>query len=300
MRFTVHVVDESGKPISAAHASIMFNQDAVSLGKNIELKEITDDNGNFTGEGYSEYGLPVFRQLLSKDGYYNSGVMLPNFANPVDGKWQPWNGVYTTIMRRIGNPIPLYARRIEVQIPSNTQPCGFDLLEADWVAPFGKGKISDFVVTITNLQYRNSNDFDVAAKVSFSNADDGIQEIQLPKEFTNSVFKWPRLAPENGYQSKFDAHHLWLNLPTGSGKLIETSNESQAYFFRVRTSIQNGKILSALYGKIQGGIFIGVNDAKACAIGFSYYLNPTSLDRNLEFRSNLFKDLPPLEEINAP
>jgi hypothetical protein len=75
--------------------------------------------------------------------------------------------------------------------------------------------------------------------------------------------------------------------------------EDQNYFFRVRTVLdEQGRIKSALYGKISGDIKFGVNRV----IRFNYYLNPTSLDRNLEFdpKRNLFTRLRSLEEINEP
>jgi hypothetical protein len=63
------------------------------------------------------------------------------------------------------------------------------------------------------------------------------------------------------------------------------------YFFRVRTvRDQSGKIISAHYGKIYGDFFFGCS---ASYIDYTYYLNPTPNDRNVEFKpgSNLFTDL---------
>ena len=61
-----------------------------------------------------------------------------------------------------------------------------------------------------------------------------------------------------------------------------TKQQERGYFFRVRTAEENGRIISANYGKITGDIGIDPRDAKNCTVTFTYYLNPTSLDRNME------------------
>ena len=71
------------------------------------------------------------------------------------------------------------------------------------------------------------------------------------------------------------------------------------YFFRVRTVLNKaGEVESALYGKIHGDFSLDHNGV----FGFSYYLNPTPNDRNLEFdtRQNLFTKLRPEEWVSQP
>ncbi len=301
MRYTLHVIGEDGKPIPGVKTASSFNKDAISYGQKIQVSATTDDNGNFTAEGYSDDG-KALGKLMSKDGYFDSGVSAGPFEIFENGHWLPWDQTYTTVLRKIGTPIPLYVKRMNATIPVTGTPCGYDLEVADWVAPYGKGKVTDYIVTVTNLQYRSDNDSEISATVTFPNDGDGIQEIQLPKEFANSVFKWPRLAPEAGYLPQLETHRLWLNVERGHTQSIDTANENQAYFVRVRTVKQGGKIVSALYGKILGGIGVGPNGGKnGGVIGFTYYLNPTSLDRNLEFSGNtLFKDLPQSETTHVP
>ena len=161
--------------------------------------------------------------------------------------------------------------------------------------------MADFFVTVTKFHYDSSDDSDVSALITFPNDDDGIQEIELPKEFAASDFKWPREAPINGYSSKFEARRLWKNIETGKTQHITTSKPTQAYFFRTRTLKKDGVIVSALYGKISGGIGVGSISGKSAIIGFTYYLNPTPNDRNLEFSGKtLFPNLPQEEIIRLP
>ncbi len=303
MRLTVHVIDEDGKPVPEAQGTFLFKEDLASLDKPHEYQVTTDNNGNFTLDAHSNDGvLGSTGQAIHKDGYYNSSVNAGPFETFENGHWLPWDQTYTTVLRKIGTPIPLYVRRLAVKIPAAVNEArGFDLVEADWVAPFGKGKVRDFIVTVTNAQYRSDNDYETNAAITFSNPDDGIQEVQLPPQFANSVFKWPRLAPENGYQSKLETQRLWLNIQRGHTQSINTAKEDQAYFFRVRTLKQGGKILSALYGKILGGISVGYGSANYGFIQFTYYLNPAPLDRNLEFSGNsLFTNLDSDEIFHAP
>lgn len=303
MRFTVHVVEEDGQPIPGVNATFMFNESAVGFGKLIEVNAVTDNNGAFTVEGYSENGVIGTKSHgLNIDGYYDGFINAGHpFYTIKDGRWLPWGQTYTTILRKIVTPIPLYVKRVSIGVPATGTPIGYDLEEGDWIAPYGKGLVADILVAIANLQYRGSNDSDVSATISFPNAGDGIQEVKLPTEFANSVFIWPRKAPEAGYQSSLEARRLWLNIKAGNTQNITTFNEKQAHFFRVRTVKQGDQIVSALYGKIRSGIAVGPGDGKNATIDFTYYLNPTSNDRNLEFSGNtLFKNLTRRETMHAP
>jgi hypothetical protein len=190
---------------------------------------------------------------------------------------------------------------VRIGIPVSGAPVGYDLEGGDWVAPYGRGRVADLVVHVTNLECRSANDFDVSATISFSNDGDGIQEIRLPKEFASSMFIWPREAPETGYQLKLEARSLWLNVQAGNTHAITTFNDGQAHFFRVRTVKEGNEIVSALYGKMKGGIGVGPGDGKNATIDFTYYLNPTPNDRNLEFSGNsLFKNLTRHETKHEP
>ena len=78
----------------------------------------------------------------------------------------------------------------------------------------------------------------------------------------------------------------------GQGAKDDMNNPNRNYFFRVRT-VKNdeGNIVSAYYGKIYGDF-----------MQFSYYLNPTPNDRNIEFdpKQNLISSLDALEQVSAP
>jgi hypothetical protein len=172
----------------------------------------------------------------------------------------------------------------------------------DWVTPYGKGLTKDFIFTL-HQEWRGNYDYDVQGEMSFKNPLDGILETSIPDVGKNSQFRWERQAPENGYEPKFQLQNT--GYPTGSGKKpvrsFKSQDEWQGYFFRVRTVEQNGKIVSAHYGKIRGGIAVYPNDPKP-KIVFTYYFNPTPSDRNLEWdtKKNLFGGLTDMESPREP
>jgi hypothetical protein len=76
---------------------------------------------------------------------------------------------------------------------------------------------------------------------------------------------------------------------------------NKKYIFRVRTQKDGDKIVSALYGRINQGLQLAPNSPKTCGISIYYYLNPTPLDRDLEYSGeSLFKNLPNDQHPNAP
>ncbi len=68
------------------------------------------------------------------------------------------------ILKRIGKPIPMYARKVQIEIPEINKPVGFDLVEGDWVTPYGKGKQADFIFQ-AERRWVSRNDFDIDSEV---------------------------------------------------------------------------------------------------------------------------------------
>jgi hypothetical protein len=248
---------------------------------------ITDTNGLFiasqavesSGGGYS------FGFSAEKDGYYTtrSGLEL-------DAKYDPvkWNPTVTLILKKIGKPVAMYAKRVEKGPPVFNEPVGYDLMVGDWVGPYGKGITAD-VIFFGKLDQKSRNDFDYKLTVSFPKPDDGIQEFGVSDGEKGSGLRSPHEAPTNGYAIevfKTMSHH------PGLGAKDDMNDPNRNYFFRVRTAKDNeGNIVSAHYGKIYGDF-----------MQFSYYLNPTPNDRNIEFdpKQNLLGGLQSFEQVTTP
>ena len=107
----------------------------------------SDTNGNVVVSGKSGGELNYY---VKKDGYYTTdghyefsgvdGIIIK------DGKWQPWNPTVDVVIKKIKNPIPMYAKQIEIEIPIKDKAIGFDFEKGDWVSPYGQGACSDIMI----------------------------------------------------------------------------------------------------------------------------------------------------------
>ena len=306
---TVRVFNESGQVISNALVSAGFGTMIKpgwgwGGGKPNTVKGYTDTNGIcvLTGEGNGgEVGIAV-----SKDGYYGSGgfnIIFTNVPGIAFKRWQPWNPTTEVVLKRIGQAIPMYARSVgNAEIPVEGKDLGFDLEKGDWATPYGKGETMDIIFrldknargVVTN-RYGTVRLFDDMLTISFFNDGDGIQSVLVPPRGGRSSLRLPAMVPESGY-----ATNVVKRIYQEKDKPAHSDiREDQNYFFRVRTKKDDkGNIVSALYGKIHGDF----SDFDYGKLTFTYYLNPTPNDRNVEFdpQRNLFKNLSSLEEVREP
>jgi len=231
-------------------------------------------------------------------GYYEGGGLYL-FKSSLADQWQPRNPTIELVLKPIVNPVPMYAREIKTRIAKPEQRYGYDLLAADWVAPQGKGQTADLFFELTGYA-NNVKDYNSTLTVTFTNPLDGIQSFVPTK---GSAFRSPRVAPLDGYQDKLDLRRVRKPEQSSADWIDDTQSETN-YFFRIRTVLdENGKIKSALYGKIYGGFkFFGASTNGSFLTIPTYYLNPEANSRNMEFdpKQNLFKNLPPLERVSAP
>ena len=293
IKLTIKILDETCNPVSNALVKLTLN-DPVTL-KSMGIEGTTDRAGDYLVQGSLDNGRH-FGGTILKDGYYRSGF--PFYITGLkDGRWQPWDTNCATILRPVGKPVAMYARTAWIEIPATNQSCGYDLEKSDWVAPYGKGLVADMIFNLKR-RYANVNDFEVNLDVTFSNPLDGIQEIEPPAVGLYSVFKWPREALDSGYQTGINSS--FSHLPNSGW--TQSAQESQMFLFRIRAVERNGKIVSTLYGKIKGGFQLAPFDSKTSNVKLTYYLNPTPMDRNIEFdpKHNLFKNLSWNEEVREP
>jgi len=303
--FTVRVTDQSGAVVSNAVVDAGFVESIKpgwgwGGGKERIWKGKTDEKGLCVVKESCQEEAGV---AVGKDGYYwSSGYKLhfTNIVGVIMQQWQPWNPTLEVVLKKIGNPIPMYARWVyDLMIPAVDQNIGFDLEKSDWVAPYGKGEVSDLIFKLERkLGGKTKSGFqihDTTLTISFSNAGDGIQSILVPPRNGRSELRLPAVAPEGGYLMNVVKRKY-----REDGKpSFSDVREDQNYLFRVRTKKdENGNIVSALYGKIHGDF----EDFDRGKLSFRYYLNPTPNDRNLEFdpNKNLFKNLKSGEEVREP
>ena len=250
-KVTLKVVDENGTPIKDAKAGVGFESVYRFKGgiNDVGITGLTDENGIFTAShdtlGYIGFGAEV-------KGYYPSRSEY-RFTKHESGKWQPWNPEVKVVMRKIEKPVPMYARDLhqahpEILIPVVGKNVGFDLIEGDWVAPYGTGKHADLIFKLER-KINSNYDYKGMLTLSFANKLDGIYSEKDDRK-SGSVFKLQRFAPENGYQ-----HILVKQIEChGIGTLKTDFQDDNNYYVRIRSEEKDGKLVRAMYGKIQGDI----------------------------------------------
>ena len=194
----------------------------------------------------------------------------------------------------------MYARAFDdLNLPATNTPVGYDLAAGDWVVPHGKGSTSDLVFTF-HRDFRERFEFNWDLTIQFPGDGNGWQAISPAEENPQSELRYPRTTPAEGYA--FNQMYLAVNR-TLNQRWATNSTCATNYFFRVRTQYDaNKQLKSALYGKLLGPIDVNVQGAPTAKLRFTYCLNPTSLDRNMEFdpKRNLFRDLKLNEDVREP
>lgn len=254
---------------------------------------------------HGKYSDGMRRMDIGGIAYYRDGSHNYSFENEDSGRWHPWNPTIELTIRRILNPIPMYAKRMQMgdsRIPTFSESLGYDLEKGDWLSPHGNGQTADFTFRL-DCEYGETlpgdvTSFDAMLTMTFSNMDDGIIEFaDSQPELEGSIYRLSRFAPEGGYSNRWSLHQF--ETKEGSSP-IQPINLN--YFFRVRTKTnETGQIISAHYGKIRNAINFGVGGRNP-TLQMTYYLNPTSNDRNMEFdpSRNLFTDLEMREQVQEP
>ena len=252
---TIKVIDEAGQPVANADAVMGWNVNApdgtLTFGK---MEGLTDTNGIFKtsheANGSTDLGFQA-----SKAGYYptkeGQEIAPLNDSDPAK-----WNHNVTLMLKKIGKPIPMYAKQIDsITFPEFNKAIGYDFMAGDWVAPYGKGTTTDIFFSENHTNANSGYTF----TISFPNPGDGIQGLTRDSKFGVSGLLSSHEAPTDGYQPEY----VQTQMP----------NPNRIYYFRVRTVLdENGNVKSALYGKIYGDF-----------MQFTYYINPTPNDRNVEF-----------------
>ena len=297
--FTVRLSNDAGEPISDYSVRIStFShwRPGTGFGKDYydyETKK-TGANGMVYFEFPSKRGRFGINLYPAPAEYYITWPPHYEFDEVVNSRWVPENPTIEVVLKRKKNPIPMYAKGVgfgrALAIPVLGKEVGFDLMEGDWVAPYGTGRVSDFIFKMEN-RFESVYDFDRTLTISFSNDGDGLIGVKKPLD-QESRLRLDYWAPSEGYkpllEKKAFAH-------SKMEPITEGFDPEQNYYFRVRTVLdKTGAIESAHYGKIYGDFEFSRYEE----IKFYYYLNPAPNDRNLEFDPD--KNLFPNERVVLP
>ena len=311
-RFGVFVVDDkTGKALKNISVMGVFDVNSGwfavkgSDGPNFD-RAVTDVNGRCRLRGRTNCGNIGCWVEKPPSGFYPcpQGWGRRFSEKNLLGIWQPDNLVATIRLQRVEHPIPLFVKRVAKVtrgvftadiFPKGEDTLRYDLFMGDWLAPVGTGRVADVTFTrhpredlgegvngadVRGPSYRDS------MTVRFPGEGNGLVELHPPPSYRLRI----RTAPEDGYRSEY---LCWR----GTNRKLEDDgnyDENRCFCFRIRTRRDDrGRIVEAYYGKIYGDIlmYTGYNFI-VCGVKFLYYLNPTPLDRNLEWdrKTNLGPD----------
>ena len=281
-RVTLRVIDSTGKPVDRAQLNLaLFPSDSYA---NADVREgQTDTNGCFDIEGTTVEDMTY---TISKTDYYKTTGKYWFYRRGENcvqnGRWRPWNPTNAVVLKEHRKPIAMYAKNVDVCIPVCDTPVGFDLAVGDWVTPHGKGSRRDIFFT-----YRSDiKDVWTGRKELIIACTNKLEGFCRAQKDVWSGFGSEYDAPTDGYQPTVN-----LILAATKDRVLKSEriSESEYLTFRVRVVLDDkAKIISALYGKICGPVEYGAG-WKLDRLRFTYYLNPTDNDRNVEFdpRRNL-------------
>jgi hypothetical protein len=273
---TIKVIDEGSQPVTGATVAVWYyvKPPAGENEAGESVQGLTDTNG-IVRLSHAATGSISLAFDASKVGYYSTTIG-HEFAKFADNDPQKWNPSKTLLLKNIGKPIAMYAKKyvLGFKLPEYNKKIGYDLMIGDWIGPYGKGINSDIFFTENHLDEKSGYTF----TVSFPNPGDGIQGFTRDWNLGVSGLLSSHEAPLDGYQPKYEQAQM--------------PNPDRIYYFRVRTKIDDrGNIVSAHYGKIYGDV-----------PQFTYYFNPTPNDRNIEFdpKQNLLQGLQSFEQVRQP
>ena len=278
-KVTFRVIDSLGNLVTNANVRIGFTQTSVAEGR-------TDTNGIFVAEGVCpDYASCQF----TKEGYYMTEFQ-HRFAHYIpdvlkDGKWQPWNPTVEVLLKEKRNPIPMYAKQVDVRLPKRNEAFGFDFKVGDLVKPHGKGEQADLLLMCTIEEREHFQDFKRELFITAVQEEEGTLVNTID---TRSQFKSDYEAQEDGYMSQY---HLTVDSRASVKRRQERELANMAYLtFRSRiVRDRENKIVSSNYGKIREGTIDYGRDEKnpeGARVLFMYYFNPTPNDYNLEYDPN--------------
>jgi hypothetical protein len=303
------VSDDVDSPVTNVAVDGCF-LDVSQSGARDRFNGSTDTNGHFLAKGEALIG--VYARFVH-NGYYSTTVRHMLDLKPrKDGKgWEQtrWEVEIPVLLKRIRKPIPLYGKTVEyVEMRKKSKDkvgpytlsslVAYDLQKGEMLPPDGKGEVSDIgfewkmAIHATNKLGR-ALDYDTLCEVRMTNVVDGIRRGALDGGIgehrdEGSAYISAYEAPREGYTN---AITFYRNV---RGTKAESNDDQHyLYYFRIRTQTNEmGQVTNAFYGKIYGQI----NGS------FTYFLNPTPNDRNVEFdpKRNLFTNLGEFEQADRP
>jgi hypothetical protein len=136
----VKVTDSEGSPVEGVRLEGSFFQDrTIDKIARASHSGLTDTDGTVLLGGREELYVDLW---ATKEGYYETTKRVIVRNNPSQD--------VSLLLRKIRNPIAMYAKRIVLNAGGDRrtdEQFGYDLMAGDFVAPHGKGTVSDILIT---------------------------------------------------------------------------------------------------------------------------------------------------------
>ena len=268
--------------------------------------QITGEDGMCKLKGKTNCGRVCCFVIDPTTNYYSEAAWGNRYrTKDLFGNWQPDNLVATIKLQRVEHPIPLFVKQIELSDPwkslfKKDGPNGilkFDLMKGDWLPPYGNGVCADLMIESTKTVTGAVRDFNFQTRkwdeVPFF---DFTQRITIPSndclavahvDITSGIKirsgtdlgQNTEIVRQMGLRKRIDKRGKWRY------NRYRDYDKNRCYTFRIRSKYdEKGKLTEAYYGKIYGDFEFDYNEELGLTeVRFLYYLNPTSLDRNLEW-----------------
>jgi hypothetical protein len=278
------VHDPSGVSIPGAEVTGYFMFYSGIVDSTRLNKALTDKYGvaYIEGEAQFNYGLSAQRT-----GYYITRLPERSIDSAENIKKYGLGLQKVAIeLRPIKNPVESICFGVsDFAFPVYGKAIGFDLVQGDWLPPYGKGIVADFNWTL-DYDFSAKKQFKLRLTLSFKKQGDGIQYYKI-NALSGSDFKYPYEAPDYGYLT-----NLSFDQSAAKEGFTNTFTESTSdqYIFRVRSEVNDrGEVIRALYGIIDMSPVIRGAGLNAPRFSYSYFLNP-NWTKNLEFDAKKIKN----------
>lgn len=264
----VTVVDGEGKPVHGANTVFSFAGSSEISNKS----GVTDESGvvKVIADPAIWVGISV-----NKNGYYTSSRKVSGSGN-----------LNVTIpVRKILDPVSMYVKEAVLYFPKKGEEIGFDFEKGDFVSPYGEGENAQVYFKVQGGK-KGDGSISGSLAMNFSKAEEGIQELYRLHQY--SEFKYPYLAPENGYKPRLVLNYEYKLGRTDLSSLKEgNGSKPEGYVFKVVKQGGGGQDDESYYGKVLGDLsWSPVSSERKQSAGFlafTYYYNPIASSRSLEF-----------------
>ena len=302
--YTLHVEDfESGQSLHDMPCETIFTThtgDWNDMSRGHLEKGVTDADGDFKFKGVSDISHVTFSIRTEGDMYYpviRKRLEFNGISGWLNKCWEPYDTIVTVRLQRVEHPIPLCVKNVRPKVAPGTfdgtnAVLRYDFVLGDWLPPEGKGERADLEIrtklTINEVlqvgRRRKKVFFEFRNEIEFLGEGNGCcAEMTAPAMGIKL-----RNAPEVGYGktivNRFGVKRKIVG-PNVNEAEYSDSNPNRCYYFRIRSRFDDkGNLVEAYYGKIYGDFnFHGDWSYGFQGFDFLCYLNPTSLDRNLEW-----------------